>query len=147
MKYFKELTMGHHVLMGRKTYDSIPTKFKPLPGRTNLIVSRRKDYRPDGAIVFENIDEAIEYANRQEEKVLMVIGGGEIYRQTLPLADIVYITRVHQSFPNADTHFHFQDASDWEQLSSEFHAKDEKNPYDFEFLVFERKQRHDIQAV
>lgn len=140
MKYFKEVTMGHHVLMGRKTYDSIPAKFKPLPGRVNMVVSRRNDYCPAGALVFSDVNEALNFAEAQGEAMVMVIGGGEIYRQILPLADMVYLTKVYQDFPKADTHFYFVPDESWKEIGREFHGKDDKNAYDFEFIVFERVQ-------
>jgi dihydrofolate reductase len=140
MKYFKEVTMGHHVLMGRKTYESIPDKFQPLLGRTNLVVSRRKDYQPKGAMVFDEVNEALRFAEAHGETTVMVIGGGEIYRQTLPIADVVYLTRVHHDFPEADTHFHFLPDEAWRVKSREFREKDDKNTYDIEFIVYEKVQ-------
>lgn len=138
MKYFKELTMGHHVLMGRKTYESIPDKFKPLPGRINLIVSRQKDYHPEGVEVFSELQDAVDYARSHGEQTLMVIGGGEIYRQTVPMADMVFLTRVYQDFPAADTHFHFPPKTGWREISRTHRAKDDKNAFDVDFLVFEK---------
>lgn len=139
MQYFKEVTWGHHVLMGRKTWDSIPPKFSPLPGRVNIIVTRQKGYVSEGAIVVESVEDGIEIARRAGEQELMIIGGGEIYKQALPLTNKIYLTKVHHTFTDADTFFPELDMEQWSTLNGEWNMADEKNEFDFEFIVLERK--------
>ncbi|HRG90292.1 MAG TPA: dihydrofolate reductase [Chitinophagales bacterium] len=139
MQYFKEVTWGHHVLMGRKTWDSIPPKFSPLPGRVNIIVTRQKGYVSEGAIVVESVEDGIEIARRAGEQELMIIGGGEIYKQALPLTKKIYLTKVHHTFTDADTFFPELDMEQWSTLNGEWNMADEKNEFDFEFIVLERK--------
>ena len=139
MQYFKEVTWGHHVLMGRKTWDSIPPKVSPLPGRVNIIVTRQKGYVSEGAIVVESVEDGIEIARRAGEQELMIIGGGEIYKQALPLTKKIYLTKVHHTFTDADTFFPELDMEQWSTLNGEWNMADEKNEFDFEFIVLERK--------
>ena len=105
MQYFKEVTWGHHVLMGRKTWESIPSKYRPLPGRVNVVISRSNDFVAEGCKVVKSVEEGIEFARLSGELELMVIGGGEIYRQTLIMADKIYLTKVHHTFIDADVFF------------------------------------------
>jgi len=139
MQYFKEVTWGHHVLMGRKTWDGIPPKFSPLPGRVNIIVSRQQGFVCEGCKVVKSVEEGIEFARQNGEQELMVIGGGEIYRQALPKTDKIYLTKVHHTFPDADTFFPVLSEKEWNPLNSEWNMADEKNEFDFEFVVLERK--------
>lgn len=139
MQYFKEVTWGHHVLMGRKTWDSIPPKFSPLPGRVNIIVTRQKGYVSEGAKVVESVEEGIEIARRAGEQELMIIGGGEIYQQALPHTNKIYLTRVHHTFAEADTFFPQLNMAEWNAVNGEWNMADEKNEFDFEFIVLERK--------
>ena len=139
MKFFKDTTYGHHVLMGRKSYESLPPKFRPLPGRPNVIITRNKDFKAEGCKVVSSVEEGIQFAKDNGEQELMVLGGGEIYKQALALADRIYLTRVHHSFPNADTFFPELPIGQWEQASLEKHLKDEKHLYDFDFIVLNRK--------
>lgn len=139
MEFFKNVTRGHHVLMGRKSWESLPKKFRPLDGRVNLVITRQPGYRADGAIVLKNIEEGIEYAKKEREKELMIIGGGEIYRQSLPQTDRVYLTRVHHIFAEADTFFPVLPANEWKMVKDEPHPADEKHKYSFDFLVYERR--------
>ena len=139
MQYFKEVTWGHHVLMGRKTWDSIPPKFSPLPGRVNIIVTRQKGYVSEGAKVVESVEEGIEIARRAGEQELMIIGGGEIYKQALPHTNKIYLTRVHHTFAEADTFFPQLNMAEWNAVNGEWNMADEKNEFDFEFIVLERK--------
>ena len=139
MQYFKEVTWGHHVLMGRKTWDSIPPKFSPLPGRVNIIVTRQKGFVCEGCKVVQSVDEGIEFARQCGEHELMVIGGGEIYRQALAQTDKIYLTKVNHTFSDADTFFPVLSAHEWNTLNSEMNMADEKNEFDFEFVVLERK--------
>jgi dihydrofolate reductase len=133
-KRFKELTSGHHIIMGRKTFESFP---KPLPNRTHIIISRQKNYHPEGCIVVENLEKAIAICPKNEDS--FIIGGGEIYSQSIPLADELDITRVHHSF-EADVYFPEIDSEIWELTSETFNPKDEKHLYDYTFQKYTRKK-------
>ena len=134
LKYFKSTTSGHHILMGRKTYDSIG---KPLPNRTNIIISRSPQ-AIEGCIVKSSVEEAIAFAKANDEKELFIIGGGTVYDLTLHFADRIHLTRIHHTF-EADTFFPQLDMQDWKEIKNEFHQVDEKNAYDFSFIVYQRK--------
>jgi dihydrofolate reductase len=135
LKRFKSLTNGHHIIMGRKTFESFP---KPLPNRTHIVISRQTDYKvPDGVIVVNSLEDAIDAA--RNDKQPFVIGGGEIYKQALPLADKIELTRVHHSF-EADTFFPKIDSSIWTEINNTFHDKDENHNYAFSFLTYTKKQ-------
>jgi dihydrofolate reductase len=140
MEYFKTITMGHHVVMGRKTYESIPEKFRPLPGRVNIVVTRQKNYAAPGCKVVSSVEEAIEFAEANEETELMIIGGGEIYREVFGMADKIYLTKVHHTFKNADTFFPEITKFRWQPVFRERHFADEKHKYDFEFIILEKKR-------
>lgn len=132
LRHFKKLTMGHPVVMGRRTWESIG---KPLPGRTNIVLTRQKDYEAPGAVVVDSIESAKEQAGDQAE--LMVIGGAELYRQALAEADRIYLTEVHAEF-EGDTYFPEMNMDEWACMSREDFGKDEKNPHDYSFVVLER---------
>jgi Dihydrofolate reductase len=132
LKRFKALTLGHHLIMGRKTYESVG---EPLPGRTNVVVTRQKDFAPDGVVVARTIDEAIEACKGDPE--IFVAGGAEIYRQTVDRADRIYLTIVHGEF-EGDTRFPAFDPSRWKLVSREELPADEKNVAACSFLVYER---------
>ncbi len=134
LKRFKSLTNGHHIIMGRKTFESFP---KPLPNRTHIVISRQENYKvPDGVIVVNSLEDAIDAARSDVQT--FVIGGGEIYKQAMPLAAKIELTRVHQSF-DADTFFPQVDTSVWKETSNTFHDKDEHHDYAFSFLTYEKK--------
>jgi len=141
MAKFKEITYGHHVLMGRKTYESIPPKFRPLPGRVNIVISRNADFAPEGCKVVRNTDEAIAFAKSCGEKELMVIGGAEIYKQLLPRTFRIYLTKVHASFADADAFFPELNVEDWEVVEAEDWHKDDKNSIDCTYRILERVSR------
>lgn len=132
-KHFKALTSGHYIIMGRKTFESFP---KPLPNRTHLIITRQTGYTaPEGCFVFSSLTEALDYAKEQEE--VFVIGGGEIYTQSLPFADKLELTRVHATF-DADTFFPEFDTQVWQLEKTTMHEKDEKHAFSFTFQTFIR---------
>jgi dihydrofolate reductase len=133
-KRFKEITSGHHIIMGRKTFESFP---KPLPNRTHIVISRQENYNPEGCIVVENLEKAIAVCPKNE--TLFIIGGGEIYTQSIHLADQLDITRVHHSF-DADVYFPEIDPQIWELTSEIFNPKDEKHLFDYTFQTFVRKK-------
>ena len=132
-KRFKALTSGHHIIMGRKTFESFP---KPLPNRKHIIITRQKKYQAEGCIIVESIEEAINICPKDENS--FIIGGGEIYTLGLPYTDKIEITRVHESF-EADTYFPEINNKEWKIVSSEFNKKDEKHKYDYTYQTFIRK--------
>ncbi|MFD2288379.1 dihydrofolate reductase [Pedobacter petrophilus] len=134
LKFFKQTTSGHTVVMGRKTFDSVG---KPLPNRRNIVITRDAALKIDGAEVVTSLDEALEIT-KTEEKPVFIVGGAEIYRQALPKTETLYLTTIHHSF-DADTFFPEFERSEWEVLSSEHHQADEKNKYDYTFEVLKRK--------
>jgi len=138
MKFFMETTRGHHVIMGRKNYDSLPEKYKPLPHRTNVVVTRQKDFEAPGCTVVHDIADALSVARNHHEKEVFVIGGAEIYKLAMPYADLLYLTEIH-AVVEGDTFFPEVDHSEWEEVSRQHHAKDDRHPYSFDFVVYERK--------
>ena len=134
LRHFKQLTMGHPILMGRKTYESIG---KPLPGRTSVIVTYQEDYAADGCLVAHSLQEAIEQAKALDETIY-IIGGAEIYKQALPLTDVIYLTRLHHTF-DGDVSFPELDENEWQTIEQEHHEPDEKNKYRYSFLTLKRR--------
>lgn len=133
-KRFKTLTSGHYIIMGRKTFESFP---KPLPNRTHLIITRQPNYQaPEGCVVVSSLEKAMELCPANEEA--FVIGGGEIYQQSLDIVDKIDVTRVHTTI-DADTFFPEIDTNIWKLVFEEFHPKDEKHAFDFTFLTFVRR--------
>jgi dihydrofolate reductase len=132
-KRFKALTSGHYIIMGRKTFESFP---KPLPNRTHIIITRQNYKAPDGCIVVSSLEKAIEITPKNEN--VYIIGGGEIYKQSITIADKIELTKVHSSF-EADTFFPEIDLDKWKLTFEEFHTKDEKHQYDFTFQTFVKK--------
>jgi len=133
-KRFKTLTSGHFIIMGRKTFDSFP---KPLPNRTHIIISRKSYQNTADVKYVKTLDQAFEICPKNED--LYVIGGGEIYKQSLPFCDKLELTYVHESFSDADTFFPPFDKNEWTLIFEEFHEKDEKHPFSFTFKTFVRK--------
>lgn len=142
MKYFKEKTMGHCVLTGRKNYESIPEKFRPLPGRTNIVVTRDKSYNAPGAHVVDSIEAGIEFARSTGETELFIIGGGQIYMECMVknLVDTLYVTHVNEVF-EADTFFPAFNPHKWHKTLSEMCSPDEKNAYAYEFAVYNKVKK------
>lgn len=131
-KRFKAITTGHHIIMGRKTFESFP---KPLPNRTHVIITRQKDYKATGCIVVSSLEEALSVCPSNED--VFIIGGGEIYNLALPMADKLDLTKVHHTF-EADAYFPEIDPKQWKLIISEHHSKDEKHEYDYSFESYER---------
>lgn len=138
MKYFMETTKGHHVLMGRITYESLPEKFRPLPDRTNIVITRNPDFRPEGAHVFSDYRRGIEMAAEAGEEELFIIGGGQIYEQTLPLTDRIYLTAV-QADVEGEVRYPQLDENEWLIVEISEVEADDKHAWPFHFLVLERK--------
>ena len=137
MAFFKSTTRGHHVIMGRKNYESIPEKHRPLPARPNIVVTRQDDYSAPEAQVVNSIQEGLELAKKAGEEEAFVIGGGQIYEAALKdgLIDVMYLTHIHSEF-EGDTYFPKFDESKWERSLIMHHEKDEKNPHDFDIYRY-----------
>ncbi len=139
LKHFKRTTLGKPVLMGRKTWESIG---RPLPGRTNIVITRAQDYRAQGAHVAASLEQAVELAEAvaviDGTRELMVIGGAEIYRLALPQAQRMYLTEVHSEV-TGDARFPCWDHNQWRECSRERHTAEAPNPYDYSFVVYERR--------
>ncbi len=133
-KRFKQLTTGHHIIMGRKTFETFP---KPLPNRIHIVITRNKNYKKEGAVVVHNIEEALKIA--KDDNQLFIIGGGEIYKMGLPLAEKIELTRVNGTFKDADTFFPEFSKDKWQLLSETVHQKDDKHHYSFSYQTWVRK--------
>jgi dihydrofolate reductase len=137
MGYFVQMTMGKPVIMGRKTYESIPARFRPLRGRSNIILTRDSDYAAPGCHVAHTIEQALAAAADAPE--VMVIGGQAVYTKFLPLAHRLYLTLIDAEFPG-DAHFPPYDPAAWHTIHQETYQPDENNPYPYQFLILERTQ-------
>jgi dihydrofolate reductase len=134
LKRFKQLTLGHHLIMGRKTYESIG---RPLPGRTTIVVTQQMGYQPEGVFLAHSIEAAIQLAGSRGESEVFCCGGGELYRQMLPLADCIYITRVLTNVV-ADVTFPQLAEAEWKMVEEVAHPADEKHPFPFVFICYQR---------
>ncbi|WP_057764040.1 dihydrofolate reductase [Cytobacillus praedii] len=134
LKFFKSTTLGHPIAMGRKTWDSIG---RPLPGRENIVITRNPEFLCEGCTVLNSVEALLEYS-RQKADEIFVIGGAEIFKLILPDADKLYLTRIYDEF-KGDTFFPELNMEEWSLLSREQGIKDEKNPYDYEFMIYKRK--------
>lgn len=133
LKHFKEITSGHPIIMGRKTYESIG---KPLPNRTNIVISRKKDWFEEGILIVGSIKEAIKFGQKIDEDIF-IIGGGNIFEQTMHIADKLEVTEIKTNI-EADTFFPKIDPKIWTKTDEVCHEKDEKNNFDFCFQTFQR---------
>lgn len=136
LKYFKKTTLNHHVIMGRKSYESIGF---PLPKRTNIVITRDPFWIASNCLVAHSIEEALSIAHDNGETEAFIIGGGTIYNQSAKLWDKLYITEVDIEVENPDVYFPKIELDQWSLIKSEEHQADEKNPHDFTFKVYERK--------
>lgn len=137
MKFFMQKTTGHHVIMGRKNFESLPPKFSPLPNRTNIIITRQQNLHIEGTIVVNSLEAAIEVAKENNEEEAFIIGGGEIYKLGLEVADIMYISEIKHSF-DGDAFFPEFDESQWKETERVNHPKDERHDYEFDFVTYEK---------
>ncbi len=133
LKHFKALTMGHHMIMGRKTFDSIG---KPLPGRITVVVTRNTDLKIEGCIVAHSLRDAI--ASCAEDDEIFVVGGAELYRQAMPLVDTLYVTEIQQDV-EGDAHFPEFDRSEWKEVSREARSQEAPQPLAYHFVTYRRK--------
>lgn len=136
LKYFKRRTLNHHILMGRKSFESIG---RPLPKRTNIVITHNPFYLASNCLVVPSLEEGLRLAEENGEEEAFVIGGGEIYRLAIPLVHRLYLTEVETEVEGGDTYFPDWDPEAWELRSSERREPDEDNEYAFTFKVFERK--------
>ena len=135
LAWFKKCTLGHHIVMGRKCFESIG---RPLPRRTNVVITRDPGFDAPGTIVVRSVEEAIETCRAGGENEAFIIGGGQIYLQTMRFWDKIYLTDVELEVPDADVFFPKTDPADWRQVFFEKHAADEKNPAPFTFRILEK---------
>ena len=136
-KFFQQTTKGHHIIMGRKNWESLPHKFQPLPNRTNLVITRNRTYHAEGAHVISSLEEGKKIASDNNETELFIIGGGEIYRMALDMAQRIYLTEIDASFDGQVT---FPDFSQglWKEVQRTHHSADERHQYAFDFVVYEK---------
>ena len=137
MKYFRDTTMGHCVIMGRKNYDSIPLKYRPLDGRTNIVVTRQSDFKAEGCVVVNSMEDALNESKKRNESEVFIIGGADIYRQTIAIADKIYYTRIHHTF-EGDAFFPVVDGAKWKLNGQRDIQADEKNKFSFSFCVYQK---------
>ena len=142
MRHFKETTMGHSIVMGRKTFESFPKG--ALPGRQNIVITRSRDYAAQGVTVAHSVDEALAAATMPGE--VFVIGGEQIYRATFPLVDTIYLTVIDHKFEGVDAHFPRIDMRSWKIVDQEEHPSDDRNPYPYTFMTLKRKRSISLEA-
>ncbi len=143
LKHFKALTTGHTVVMGSRTYLSLPRR--PLPNRRNVVLTRQDAALFEGTEIVRSIEEIVAMNNQKmpdtpidTDNEIFIIGGGQVYEQMLPYADRLYLTRIHHTFPDADTFFPAIDMNSWQLVSRETFSADDNNPYDFSFEEYLR---------
>lgn len=136
LKRFKALTLGHPMIMGRKTFESIG---KPLPGRTSIVITRNTDFKADGVLVAHSLEAALKAAREIEDQEVFIIGGGELYKQALPLTDKLYITEVN-TVTDGDTFFEISNPEQWEEIERTVHQADERHIFSFNFVNYSKKR-------
>lgn len=138
LRFFSRTTMGHCIVTGRKNYESIPQKFRPLPGRHNIIVTRNPGYHAPGTTVVPSVEEAIAFAQKRNESELFIIGGGEIFEQTIGMADRLYITHVDAQL-DGDTFFPEFDPKQWHAEELMRYSADDVHNFDFKICLYAKK--------
>jgi dihydrofolate reductase len=136
MRFFKNTTWGMPMIMGRKTFESMNKKF---PGRANIVITRQKDWTREGVIVTASIDEAVAKAKETNAREIFIIGGGEIFKEAIPIADTIYMTRVH-AILEGDAFFPAIDEKEWEMVKNEEHEQDLKHAYSYSFQTWKQKK-------
>lgn len=134
LRHFKELTMGHSIVMGRRTFESFP--HGALPGRQNIVITRNRHYHPRGVTIAHGVDEALAVATMPGD--VFIIGGAQIYAETFDRISTLHLTRLHATFEHADAFFPIIDPTQWRELDCECHAPDERNPYAYDFVTLRR---------
>lgn len=137
MQYFIRTTRGHHVIMGRKNYESIPPKFRPLPHRSNIVITRQPHYAALGCQIVHSFADALQVARQAGENEVFVIGGAQIYLEALPLAHRLYLTEIHAEI-EGDTFFPVFNKSEWKEVSRKYHAMDNRHAFAFDFVIYHR---------
>lgn len=137
MKYFMQTTMGHPVIMGRKNFDSIPAKYRPLPGRTNIVLTRQKEFTSPGVQIVHSVAEALDRAKQENTSEIFIIGGAEIYQLFMEKADLLYLTEINAEV-SGDTYFPEFKSGEWRQIKRNPHPADQRHPFEFDFVIYER---------
>ena len=137
LKFFKKVTLGKPVLMGRKTFESLG---KPLPKRLNIVLSRHEQNLPEGVLQFKSYHDAVEFLEKENTEELCIIGGGVVFADTINSVNQIFLTRVHTVLENGEVFFPNIDNNIWEKTWEEYHPKDEKHEFDFTFEQYSRKQ-------
>ena len=135
MKHFKEVSMGHSIVMGRKTFESFPRR--PLPGRQNIVITRNTDWQHEGVTVAHDLDEAIVAADTD---TVFIIGGAQIYELAMPRVEVLHLTLIHARWATADVFFPSIDLNEWQEVSREHHKSDHSNAYEFDFITLKRRK-------
>ena len=139
MNYFSNMTKGHSIIMGRKNWESIPEKYRPLPGRKNIVVTRNKEFQDNGATVVNSIEKAIEVSRASEDEEIFIIGGGEIYKLGFKYIDKLYITEIYAEV-DGNTYFPEWNKKDWKEISRISHPSDEKHEYSFDYVIYMKNE-------
>ena len=134
MRHFKEVTMGHSIVMGRKTFESFPRR--PLPGRQNIVITRNAAWHYPGVTVVHSVEDAISAAVTED---VFIIGGADVYQQTLPLVRVLHLTVIHARWASADAFFPPLDMREWEEVEREHHASDARHAYEYDFVTLKRR--------
>jgi dihydrofolate reductase len=137
MKFFMQTTNGHHVIMGRKNYESLPEKYRPLPNRTNIVATRQQEFNANGCIVIHDLNKGIQIAKENGENELFIIGGAEIYRLALSQTNTLYLTEIEAKI-EGDTFFPEWNKNEWKEISRQHHPADAKHKFAFDFVVYKR---------
>ncbi|MFL2996163.1 MAG: dihydrofolate reductase [Cytophagales bacterium] len=138
MNYFSNMTKGHSIIMGRKNWESIPKKYRPLPERKNIVVTRNNKFEDKGAIIVNSIEKAVEKARGFDEEEIFIIGGGEIYKLGFAYVDKLYITEIYANI-DGNTYFPKWNKENWKEISRISHPKDEKHEFDFDYVIYKKK--------
>ena len=139
MNYFSNMTKGHSIIMGRKNWESIPEKYRPLPDRKNIIVTRNNNFKYKGATIVSSIEKAIEEARSSEDEEIFIIGGGEIYKLGFKYVDKLYITEINAEV-KGNTYFPEWDKKYWNEISRISHPSDKKHPYSFDYVIYKKNE-------
>ena len=139
MNYFSNMTKGHSIIMGRKNWESIPEKYRPLPNRKNIVVTRNKEFQDNGATVVNSIEKAIKVSRASEDEEIFIIGGGEIYKLGFKYVDKLYITEIYAEV-DGNTYFPEWNKRDWKEISRISHPSDEKHEYSFDYVIYMKNE-------
>jgi dihydrofolate reductase len=137
MRFFMETTKGHHVIMGRKNYDSLKGKFKPLPDRTNIVITRQNNLNAPGCIVLNDVEKGIAIARENAEQECFIIGGAEIYKLGMPLTNRLYLTEI-KALIDGDTLFPVIEKNEWRETARKHHPADERHAFAFDFVIYDK---------